>query len=246
MQQLAWYARHFNAVEIDSSFYGVPTAATVERWTAAVPADFRFSVKAPRTVTHEGGLRIDRDPVAAADWRAFLEVLPHFRGKVSAVVIQVAPKAPIMQLDALRALVAALPREYRAVIDARHTSWNAPEFSAWLRDANATRAWVDYYHDPTRHVSYDTPELFPETGPIRYIRLLGDVSTKYNPNAPNGRNYSYGDVLFDRDEDLARWVERIRSHLRAGVQVQLAIGNHYQGFTPITAARICEALATRR
>lgn len=244
-QQLTWYARHFNSVEVDSTFYGVPTAATVDRWAAAVPEDFRFSVKVPRTVTHEGALRIDRDPVAAADWRAFLEVLPRFRGKVSAVLVQLGPKTSVLLFDWLRALVATIPPEFAPVVELRHASWNSPEVTAWLREAKVTRAWVDSYNDADRDVRRDTPELFPDTVRLRYIRLLGDTSTKYNNHSPTKRNFTYGSVLFERDDDLSGWVERARGVLDTGGQVQLAINNHYQGFTPITAALVREALAGR-
>jgi uncharacterized protein YecE (DUF72 family) len=47
------YAKRFNAVEINSSFYRPHQPATYERWAAAVPAGFRFSVKLPKTITHE-------------------------------------------------------------------------------------------------------------------------------------------------------------------------------------------------
>src|SRR3984885_11840176 len=49
------YARRFNAVEINSSFYRPHRRATYERWRQSVPESFRFSVKLPRTITHEGG-----------------------------------------------------------------------------------------------------------------------------------------------------------------------------------------------
>lgn len=242
-EQLRWYATRFNSVEVDSTFYRVPSAAMVDRWAAAVPEEFRFSVKVPRSITHEGGLRVDRPGAAAEDWRAFLDVLPRFRGKVSAVLVQLGPRATILQFDALRAMVATIPPEFAPVVELRHPSWNREEVVAWLAEAGVTRAWVDYYNDGGRDVTRETPHLFPRTGRTVYIRLLGDTSTKYNDKSPTGRNYTYGDVLFERDEDLVEWVRRVRGALDEFGQVQIMINNHYQGFAPITAEAICRALA---
>src|SRR3954453_598716 len=53
---LAFYARHFNSVELDTTFYATPEIARVKHWAASVPDDFRFTMKTPRTITHEGAL----------------------------------------------------------------------------------------------------------------------------------------------------------------------------------------------
>jgi uncharacterized protein YecE (DUF72 family) len=50
------YARHLNAVEINSSFYRPHRRTTYQRWAQSVPADFRFSVKLPKAITHQAGL----------------------------------------------------------------------------------------------------------------------------------------------------------------------------------------------
>jgi uncharacterized protein YecE (DUF72 family) len=55
-RRLGYYSRIFNAVEIDSTFYGTPRPETVRGWAASTPAEFRFSVKVPRQLTHEAGL----------------------------------------------------------------------------------------------------------------------------------------------------------------------------------------------
>lgn len=242
-RQVGWYARHFNFVEVDSTFYGVPAAATVERWAAAVPPGFRFSLKVPRSVTHEGGLRIDRPGPAQTDWQAFLEVLPRLGGRVGALLVQLGPRSSILQFDLLRALCASAPPEFPVVVELRHPSWNREEVSAWLRESGVVRAWVDHYHDPTREVAEDTPHLFPSSGRQRYVRLLGDVSTKYNDQSPTRRNFTYGSVLFERGADLRRWADLVRRELDIGIPTYVAINNHYQGFTPITACLLRELLA---
>src|SRR5579871_817045 len=51
--RLAYYARHFNAVEIDTTFHAAPDAGRIRRWAEAVPDAFRFCVKTPKSVTHD-------------------------------------------------------------------------------------------------------------------------------------------------------------------------------------------------
>ncbi|MBI4306894.1 MAG: DUF72 domain-containing protein, partial [Chloroflexi bacterium] len=55
--RLAWYARTFNGVEVNTSFHAVPPIAAVRNWKSATPAGFTFTLKMPRAITHEGRLR---------------------------------------------------------------------------------------------------------------------------------------------------------------------------------------------
>jgi uncharacterized protein YecE (DUF72 family) len=240
-RQLAWYARHFNAVEVDSTFYRTPARSTVERWVGETPDHFRFSIKAPRAVTHEGGLDLGVAQVRF-EWENFCHLLPLFGHKLANVLVQLGPNSTAFQLPLLAALVEAAPPGTPIAVELRHPTWNSAEVEAWLTRSGVVRAWVDSYNDPARGVTESTPGLHPESGRFRYIRLLGNVSTKYNPDRPTGRNFDYGTVLFDRRDDLAKWVDRTKRSLQRGMPVHLFINNHYQGFTPITALEIQSAL----
>src|SRR5947209_1294514 len=83
---LSFYARYFDCVELDTTFHAVPPAATVRRWAAQVPDDFRFAVKCPRTVTHEG--RIDAQISVMSE---FLDVMRELGGKLGPVLLQFPP-----------------------------------------------------------------------------------------------------------------------------------------------------------
>src|SRR5215207_5647374 len=102
------YAHHLNAVEINSSFYRPHRAATYRRWADSVNAEFRFSVKVPRTLTHDVGLA----PVP--------EVLDQFAAEVSGLgsklgvlLVQLPPKLAFDEKPATRFF-----RELRKRIDA--------------------------------------------------------------------------------------------------------------------------------
>lgn len=60
---LAWYARQFTTVELNASFYRLPTTAMIERWANVTPPGFVFAVKAWRVITHERRLMDCREPL---------------------------------------------------------------------------------------------------------------------------------------------------------------------------------------
>ncbi len=231
--QLPFYARHFNAVEIDASFYRVPAPRTVDRWVAATPDTFRFALKAPRTLTHKGRLDLAH-PEAHADWNAFLQVLPLFRHKLAAVLLQLGPWITYLEFDKLRRVLDTLRPGTPVAIEFRHTTWNRPDVNEELRQRAAVRAWVDQYNDSGRGVDGTEPDLFAPTGPFRYVRLLGNVAIKYE-RGTSRRRFAYGDVLFEREDDLRGWARRVAGELGNGIPVHLFINNHYQGFAPTTA-----------
>jgi uncharacterized protein YecE (DUF72 family) len=116
---LARYARVFNAVEINSSFYRPHRASTYAKWAHETPKDFSFSVKLPRTITHNAKLRNADDPL-----RKFFEECGALGEKLGCILIQLPPSlafdagaAPEF-LKTLRGLYSG-----RAALEPRHASW---------------------------------------------------------------------------------------------------------------------------
>lgn len=114
---LASYARVFDAVEGNTSFYGVPDEETVRAWADAVAGvDFEFCFKLPRTVTHE------RRP-DVADLRSFLAAIDPLESHLGPLLIQFPARVGPAELPAMDALLASLPRSVDRVLEVRH-----PEF----------------------------------------------------------------------------------------------------------------------
>jgi uncharacterized protein YecE (DUF72 family) len=133
------YARHLNAVEINSSFYRPHRRATYQRWAQSVPDDFRFAVKVPKTITHESGL---------ADCRALLDrFLGEVTGlgeKLGVLLVQLPPKSAFRKQIAdnfFRDLRARIDTD--VALEPRHASWFAPDMDAWLRERNIARVAAD-------------------------------------------------------------------------------------------------------
>jgi uncharacterized protein YecE (DUF72 family) len=133
-QFLHHYSRHFDAVEGNTTFYGLPTAATVQRWAADTPASFRFVFKVPRTITHERRLR-HADPELVEFCRR-LEPLAERRGPVS---IQMPASFGPDGLDQLARFLATVPGDWRWAVEVRHRQFFA--------GGSAERALNDLLHE---------------------------------------------------------------------------------------------------
>ena len=134
---LRFYAERFPTVEINNTFYRMPSAELLARWAADVPAGFRFVLKAPRRITHEKRL------VDVADTTArLLEVAASLGEKQGPFLFQLPPYS---KKDAarLREFLALLPKEVRAAFEFRDPSWDDDEVSQALCDAGAARCLAD-------------------------------------------------------------------------------------------------------
>jgi uncharacterized protein YecE (DUF72 family) len=133
------YARHLNAVEINSSFYRPHRRATYQRWAQSVPDHFQFSVKVPKAITHEAGL---------ADCGAllgrFVDEVTGLGEKLGVLLVQLPPKSAFKKHIAngfFRDLHARIDTD--VVLEPRHASWFAPGVDDWLAERNIARVAAD-------------------------------------------------------------------------------------------------------
>ena len=136
-KMLPYYAARFPSVEINYTFYRSPTATILDGWSRATPAGFRFTLKAPRRITHDARLRdcgevVERFTVAAATLGPKLGVL----------LFQL-PSYLLRDLALLDAFLPGLPAGVRAAFEFRHASWFDPEVFARLRDRNLALCVAD-------------------------------------------------------------------------------------------------------
>lgn len=133
------YSQVFNCCEINSSFYRPHKYETWARWARSVPADFRFSVKAPRTITHEAALNCT--PVILL---AFLQQISFLGDKLGPILIQLPPRLAFEYARARRFLL-LLRDNYSGdmVWEPRHGSWFHDRVDDLLREFQATRVAAD-------------------------------------------------------------------------------------------------------
>ena len=131
LPQRRWLERYsavFDTVEVNSTFYGLPAAATVAKWAETVPPDFIFALKMSRYVTHRNDLQH-----AAAPVQHFMDRLSALRSHIGPIVVQLPPSRTI-DLQGLDAVLAALPKDANVAVELRHPSWF---------DGNATRGLLE-------------------------------------------------------------------------------------------------------
>ena len=140
-ERLRAYATLCDAVEGNTTFYATPTLDTVRSWAEQTSPDFRFLLKLPRAVTHDGRLVGVEEPM-----RAFLKVIEPLGPRMHALWVQLPPSFGPNDLGALAAFLHRLPREYRYAVEVRHpTFFDAPRWeqhlSRLLNDVGAE--WVN-------------------------------------------------------------------------------------------------------
>ena len=230
---LEFYARQLPAVEVDSTFYHIPTPHTAAHWYEITPPGFRFACKLPREITHDRKLRDASDVLAE-----FLAALAPLGEKLACVLVQTAPFfTPQRDATALREFVRALPGDVRFAFEFRHAGWHVPRFAHLLQEHRACWVWSD--STPLEQQAEGAFAFLPDTADFAYVRLLGDLGKKYDPAGHT--MHRYRGLLWPRDPGLESWAVRIRQAVEAGREVFVAASNHYEGFAPLT----CQRLAAR-
>jgi uncharacterized protein YecE (DUF72 family) len=136
---LARYASVFSTVEINSSFYRAHLQSTYARWAASVPEDFRFSVKMPKTITHESRLvHID------ALLESFLFQIAALGARLGCVLVQLPPSLDF-RIDVADSFLATLRERYdgEVAVEPRHPTWFTPAGSSLLEHYRCARVAAD-------------------------------------------------------------------------------------------------------
>ena len=152
------YAKHFDTVEINNTFYQLPKEVSVERWHEQAPANFVYTVKANRYITHIKRLKEAAEPLAT-----FFERIDLLKEKLGPVLYQLPPslhKNP----DLLRSFIKLLPKKRIAVFEFRHKSWFSEDTFNLLNESGCSFC----IHDMP---GIQTPRVV--TSGIIYIRFHG-------------------------------------------------------------------------
>jgi uncharacterized protein YecE (DUF72 family) len=167
--QLARYATRFPATEINSSFHRPHQRSLYEKWAAAVPRDFRFCAKLPKTITHERRM-VDCQVLL----EAFLAQAGGLGERLACLLVQLPPS---FAFDARLAepFLAMLRGRFAGALalEPRHASWFTPEADALLRAHEVARVLAD----PVRHEAGRWPGGWPRRV---YLRLHGSPRMYYS------------------------------------------------------------------
>ena len=232
--ELAYLARYFDAVEVNSSFYApvrpAQTATWIER-TAHNPR-FLFTAKLLGKFTHARDSAWTREDVASV--REPLRPL-HDAGKLGALLAQF--PWSFRRTSENRAWLARLTDEFAdlpLVVEIRHATWNTPEFFDSLRDRGVGFVNID---QPPRTGIEPTGRA---TAPVAYIRLHGrNLDNWFRDDAGVNERYDY---LYSAEE-LEPWLDRARQLERESEQVFIITNNHFEGKAVANAAMLKAEIA---
>jgi uncharacterized protein YecE (DUF72 family) len=134
---LRYYGERFSTVEVNNTFYRMPTAKAVQGWAAAVPERFSFVLKAPQRITHFARLRDVDDPV-----RFFCDTVRLLGGKLGPLLFQLPPNFKV-DTGRLADVLALLPPDLRAAFEFRNPTWFTEDVYTRLAARNAALCIAD-------------------------------------------------------------------------------------------------------
>ena len=235
--ELAFYAEHFNTVEVNSSFYRVPAVTAVKKWAERTPADFEFSLKLYQKFTHPDmfAKATGGDPS-----RLGRKDVDEFRAAL----------APLAEADKLGALLAQFPasfknepesraylewllksfQEYPVAVELRHRSWSEQpaETTALLSAFEAALAQID---EPKFRTSI-RQDLLPNVKSFYYLRLHGRNAAQWWKHDSSEDRYNY---LYSAGE-LEPFAEAARVAGREVRKAYLYANNHFSAKSVANAA----------
>ncbi|HEV3471401.1 MAG TPA: DUF72 domain-containing protein [Pyrinomonadaceae bacterium] len=225
-RMLEVYARAFDTVEVDSTFYAAPSEQTLGGWAARTPDDFTFSLKLPQEITHEHSLRGPRAAEALEDFAARARRLG---AKLAAVLVQLPPQfeATALNARALAEFVPLLPADIRFAFELRDPFWFEEDLLEPLaRRANVTLALVEGRW-VTRERVWRAAARVLERADFAYLRWMGE------------RDLTRFDAVERRmDANLLLWSRAVERLAERGLRVFAYFSNFYEGHAPASANKL--------
>jgi uncharacterized protein YecE (DUF72 family) len=205
---LGYNSRFFDCVEIDSSFYRIPSTFMVEQWRRNTPEGFIFSPKLPKKITHEMKLQDFESTL-----KYFYGVVDKLGPKLGPIVVQLPPS---IKVDKHRAqmtnFLATLDTRYRHAIEFRHKSWFAEQTYTLLEKNNISMVWsLNQYIETPPQVTSD----------FVYLRMVGERDIT-----------EFSRIQKDRSTDMKRWAKNLEDKRGSYQNAFVFFNNHFAGFGP--------------
>jgi uncharacterized protein YecE (DUF72 family) len=212
-EMMSFYAQHFDTVEVNNTFYHLPSATTFDSWRDNSPENFLFAVKGSRFITHMKKLK-----APGTSTRKFFLGAERLEQKLGPILFQLPPHWRL-NLERLAEFLEALPREHQYVFEFRDLSWLVPEVYELLRKHDAAFC----IHDLS---AQQTP--LEITADFTYIRFHGPGTAKY------AGSYS--------SQTLRNWAKRIDEWRKELLTVYVYFNNDIGGCAVRNARQLRQLL----
>jgi uncharacterized protein YecE (DUF72 family) len=222
---LSEYAQHFDTVEVDSTYYRIPSESMVRNWRARTPPGFIFAAKFPQVITHEKVLQDCRQELAE-----FLRTMGLLEDRLGPLLLQFpyfnkqAFARPEDFLDRLRRFLEELPEAFSYALEVRNKYWINARHLDVLRNKKVALALIDHpWMTPVRQLMSSQDVV---TADFAYIRWLGDRK------GIEAKTQRWDRIIIDREDEMRTWIPVIRQVLKRGIRILGYFNNHYAGFAP--------------
>jgi uncharacterized protein YecE (DUF72 family) len=238
-EMISVYSRKLPTVEIDSTWYSMPSRAMVDAWASRTPEGFVFSAKVPRVISHEKYLE-----GCEPDLNEFLKVMTRLGQKLGPLILQFPyvakgkdPHEYATGEDFLRRLEMFAPlmeEGFQWGIEIRNSKWVRPELLDLLRSRNISLVFIDYYTMDPLHKLAQRGDVF--TAPFVYVRFLGNHREMDNAvkkaREEGKRKRDWESLIRDRSDSMRSWIGPIQEIVDRGTPVYVYFNNHYAGYAP--------------
>lgn len=206
--EFAFYVRHFPTVEINATFYRLPTLKMVRGWRERAPEKFTFAVKGSRYLTHIRRLQ-DTGP----GLRKYFSRLEPLGDRTGPILWQLPPSFPQNEENEgrLERFLKKLPPRYRHAVEFRHPSWMNEKTFGLLRAHRVANVWISSLRMPADHTL---------TADFVFLRFHGVAGGAYH-------DYT--------EEELRPWAEQLVKAARKGVPAFVYFNNDLNTRAPLNA-----------
>jgi uncharacterized protein YecE (DUF72 family) len=215
---LRTYAKHFNSVEINSSFYRIPNRKVICNWISQVPDNFRFTVKFPRSISHSLKLKYDEGKLDA-----FIRNISTLGDKLGPLLLQLPPSFHSTEIKYLTEFLSILPTDLTYAVEFRNQDWFNNETYELLRENDIALVQVEH---PKR------PKTYEVTTDFVYIRWEG------NRKIVNGDK---GLVEIDKKKNITDWYSKIMNYLKNKIDIYGYFSKFYSGY-PLNDIKMIQEL----
>jgi uncharacterized protein YecE (DUF72 family) len=212
---LPYYYQIFDCVEIDSTFYNIPSESMVRNWNKRTPDNFRFTAKLSKIITHDKKFKN-----VEKDLELFYKRMEPLKDKILALLIQLPPSYKLKEgLEVLRSYNFYFEGDFRYAVEVRHPSWFNDLAYNFFKNNNIAMVW-------SQMDRLQTPPIV--TSDFVYLRLIGDRRLAEE---------QFGKIQIDRTEEIRNWANKMKEIKQNEKDVKLGIvaaNNHYGGYGPGT------------
>jgi uncharacterized protein YecE (DUF72 family) len=219
-EMLEIYAKVFETIEVDSTFYAIPPVSSLESWFNKTPEDFTFALKLPQEITHELELRESSFHIL----EEFCERIKILQDKLAVVLVQLAPGFEASKENAinLRKFLERLPKEIRFAVEFRNREWIVDWTFEELEKNNTALCLVEGNWIP-RELMLEA--IAKPTADFSYIRFMGERDLK-----------SFERVVRPQDTNLEIWQKEL-AKLRV-TRSFIYFSNFYEGYAPESSNKL--------